>query len=154
MTNNKTNQKPTAAKSGNRNEPATNKELTIRWRYWQDNGLPVDIESRLAGLGTHTTSAAARVAEQAEQIATHLVRRTPIDAMDRFLNESDDWAERTDRFATVRTLEKLTSFTRAGTSRLDGGRTRDRGPTARPCPSAQQQKHQTYAADPVVAARR
>lgn len=108
MTENTANTKP-ANQPRNRNEPATSAELDIRWRNWQDNGLPSDIETQLARLGTHTVTAAAAVAERAEEIAARLGQPRGA-AIDRFLNVTDDWAERTDRIATVRTLEVLTAF--------------------------------------------
>jgi hypothetical protein len=85
-------------------------DLTLRWKSWGENGLPFNARQRLAQTGTFSSSALGTFESYVEELEQLLEQRSPIGAVDAFLATSDAWGERVDRFATVRTLERLSQL--------------------------------------------
>ena len=82
----------------------------LRWISWGEDGLPFNARQRLAQTGTFAASALDAFGTYVEELEELLERRSPRGAVDAFLASNDAWGERVNRFATVRTLERLSQM--------------------------------------------
>lgn len=89
---------------------AASNDHDSRWELWAEDGLPTSIEQRLLAAGTHAADVATAVAQVADELTGLMERHHPVAAVDRFLSGVDSWEDRCDRWATLRTLERLSQL--------------------------------------------